>query len=55
MSDYKEGIQRIADDIASELYGLDFYELDDEKQDKVYERAQEIYWEGKFSEADGRR
>ena len=36
---YKDRIQNVADEIAQEDYGQDFYDLGKKLQDKVYERA----------------
>lgn len=39
--DYKEMIQQFADEIASEKYDKDFYDLTEKQKDEVYEEAQE--------------
>lgn len=43
--DYKYDIQMIADDIAYDLYEMDFYALSNEKQSEVYEKAMEEYYD----------
>jgi hypothetical protein len=49
---YKDDIQVHADEIAWAKYGKDFYDLTEEQQDKVYEEAQELYFDYLFSQAD---
>lgn len=41
--DYKDWIQSKADELALEEYDRDFYELTDEAQDRIYNRAVELY------------
>ena len=43
MIDYKDWVQCRADDIATERYGKDYYELDDDDQVAVYEEATNDY------------
>ncbi len=49
-TDYKEGIQLKADEIAEEKYGMEFYELNDALQYAVYNEAIEIYFDGSVEE-----
>jgi len=49
---YKEAIQLRADEIAWEKYGKEFYDLNENEQDKVYEEAQELVVDDLFSQAD---
>ena len=39
---YKEMIQEHADELASQEYDKDFYDLTDEQQDEIYKKAQEM-------------
>lgn len=50
---YKDAIQEYADEIAWESYDKDFYDLPEDKQDKVYEQAQERYIDNFASQIDG--
>lgn len=43
--DYKYEIQLLAEEMAQEIYGLDFYDLSGEEQIKVYSDASLEYWD----------
>lgn len=44
-SDYKYAIQMIAEEMAEEKYGKDFYDLSDDAQYEVYTEASRRYWD----------
>lgn len=48
MSDYKMEIQEIAEEIAQDEYGKDFYSLTSDEQYQVYLQAQERWSEKYF-------
>lgn len=50
--DYKEGIMLQAFELAWEEYEMDFYDLPEDIQDRVYTKAEELYWEDQFNKAD---
>jgi len=52
MSDYKDQIQSRAEEIASEEFDCDFYDLSDELRDSVYSRAMGRAHEDMLSRAD---
>jgi hypothetical protein len=45
MSDYKYGMQLIAEELAEDRYGKGFYELTDEQQFSLYNEAMDQYVE----------
>jgi len=49
---YKDEIQEYADEIASQKYDKDFYDLTEKQQDEVYEEAQERYIDNFTSQID---
>lgn len=49
---YKDEIQEIAFEIAFQKYDKDFYDLTEKQRDKVYEEAQEAYFDNLASQAD---
>jgi hypothetical protein len=50
--DYKWDIQCIAEDIAQEAHGKEFYELSDGLQYMVYQKAAETYFNRMADRAD---
>lgn len=52
MSDMKGEIQEIAEDIAWEEYGCDFYNLSEKLQNEVYGRAMEEWNDRQCDRAD---
>ena len=50
--DYKYGIQLLAEQIAEDEHGCDFYSLPDDTQFAVYTRAEQQYWESKAAAAE---
>lgn len=50
--DYKYEMQMLAEDIALEDYGMDFYSLNPAKQHEVFSRAMEEWSERQASRAD---
>jgi hypothetical protein len=49
MSDYKYDIQLLAETIAEEELGKDYWALPDEMQTTVFKLAEERYWERRYS------
>lgn len=49
---YKEEIQEYADDLASQKYGKDFYDLTEKQQEEIYAKAQEMYNDDFASQID---
>lgn len=49
---YKDDIQEHANEIASQKYDKDFYDLTEKQQDEVYTQAQEQYFDNLYSQAD---
>ena len=54
MSDYKDEMRMIAEEMAEEVYGKGFYELSQEQQDRVFRGATEDWVEKLRGSADGR-
>ena len=52
MSDYKDQIQAIFEELATERYNLDYWELTNETQDRLYREATNIYAERMADRAD---
>ncbi len=50
--DYKWDIQCIAEEIAAQEFGLDFYELSNDQQYQVFTRAEREYVERACDRAD---
>ena len=44
-SDYKYQMHLVAEDIAMDTYGLEFHQLSEALQTKVFNEAMEVYWE----------
>ena len=53
ISDYKYDIQLMAESLALERYGLDFYSLGSPRQQQVFADASVAYWDRVASAADG--
>jgi hypothetical protein len=45
MGDYKYAIQILAEELASELYDKDYYELTEAVRSEVYAKANASFWE----------
>lgn len=43
--DYKYGAQLIAEELAEKRFGCDFYELDSDQRQKLYNEGLEAYFE----------
>ncbi len=53
--DYKYATQVIAEELADEQFGSDFYELTQDQQFRLYNMALEIYRDQQYATADRAR